>query len=79
MKNRLLKLVTYIPESHLEKVRDALFEAGAGVIGNYDKCGFSTSGTGSFRGNENTNPFVGKKGRFILKRRSGLKQFCFRI
>jgi dinuclear metal center YbgI/SA1388 family protein len=61
-KNRLLKLVTYIPESHLEKVRNALFQAGAGVIGNYDQCGFITNGTGSFRGNDNTNPFAGKKG-----------------
>jgi len=63
LKNSLLKLVTYIPESHLEKVREALFEAGAGVIGNYDQCGFSAQGTGSFRGNENTHPFVGEKGK----------------
>jgi dinuclear metal center YbgI/SA1388 family protein len=60
--NRLLKLVTFIPESHLEKVRNALFEAGAGFIGNYDKCGFSVPGTGSFRGNEKTQPFRGEKG-----------------
>jgi dinuclear metal center YbgI/SA1388 family protein len=63
LKNSLLKLVTYIPESHLEVVREALFEAGAGVTGNYDNCGFFTMGTGSFRGNENTHPFVGEKGK----------------
>jgi dinuclear metal center YbgI/SA1388 family protein len=63
LKNRLLKLVTFIPESHLEKVREAVFEEGAGVIGNYDQCGFTTSGTGSFRGNDTTNPFVGEKGK----------------
>jgi hypothetical protein len=62
LKNSLLKLVTYIPESHLERVRKALFEAGAGVIGNYDQCGFATSGTGSFRGSENSKPFIGEKG-----------------
>ena len=62
LKNRLLKLVTYIPETHLDKVKDALFEAGAGVIGNYDMCGFTTSGKGSFRANENANPFIGEKG-----------------
>jgi len=62
LRNRLLKLVTYVPENHLDKVRKAVFGAGAGVIGNYDFCGFSAQGTGSFRGNENTNPFVGKKG-----------------
>ena len=63
LKNRLLKLVTYIPESHLEKVRMALFNAGAGIIGNYDQCGYTSSGTGSFRGNEITNPFIGEKGK----------------
>ena len=61
--NQLLKLVTYIPESHFEKVRDKIFEAGAGVIGNYDKCGFSVPGTGSFRGNEDANPFTGETGK----------------
>ncbi len=59
--NRLLKLVTYIPESHFELVRDAIFKAGAGTIGNYDNCGFTTAGTGSFRGNERTKPFRGLK------------------
>jgi len=62
LKNRLLKLVTYIPESHFDKVSTAVFEAGAGVIGNYDYCGFTVPGTGSFRGNDRTNPFIGKKG-----------------
>jgi dinuclear metal center YbgI/SA1388 family protein len=62
LKNKLLKLVTYIPETHFEKVQNALFEAGAGVIGNYDSCGFSSTGTGSFRGNEKTRPFLGEKG-----------------
>ena len=61
VKKSMTKLVTYIPESHVEKVKEALFEAGAGVIGNYDHCGFAVAGTGSFRGNENTNPFAGEK------------------
>jgi dinuclear metal center YbgI/SA1388 family protein len=61
--NKLLKFVTFIPESHFEKVSNAVFESGAGVIGNYDKCGFSLSGTGSFRGNENSAPFAGEKGK----------------
>ncbi len=63
LERSLLKLVTYIPESHLDKVRYALFEAGAGVIGNYDKCGFTASGTGSFRANREAHPFVGEKGK----------------
>ena len=65
--NKLLKLVIFIPESHFEKVSNAIFEAGAGVTGNYDKCGFSLSGTGSFRGNENSNPFAGEKGKIHLE------------
>jgi len=68
LKNRLLKLVTYIPESHLDKVRESLFEAGAGVIGNYDQCGFAASGTGSFRGNEKSNPFIGEKGKIHFEK-----------
>ena len=63
LKNRLLKLVTFIPESHLTKVREALFEAGAGVTGNYDYCGFTASGSGSFRAGENARPFVGETGK----------------
>jgi dinuclear metal center YbgI/SA1388 family protein len=63
LKHRLLKLVTFIPESHLEKVRLSLFEAGAGVIGNYDQCCFTVEGKGSFRAGENAKPFVGEAGK----------------
>ena len=67
LSDKLVKLVTYTPKSHAEKVRDAIFNAGAGVIGNYDCCSYSVEGTGSFRGNEQTNPFVGKKGEIHLE------------
>jgi len=63
LKNQLLKLVTFIPESHFEKVRSSIFKAGAGVTGNYDHCGFAASGTGSFRAGENANPYVGESGK----------------
>jgi dinuclear metal center YbgI/SA1388 family protein len=56
------KLVTYVPESHHEKVLEALFENGAGKIGNYDSCSFNIEGTGTFRGNETSSPFIGKPG-----------------
>jgi dinuclear metal center YbgI/SA1388 family protein len=59
---QLKKLVTFIPVEHAAKVREAVFNAGAGNIGNYDSCGFVSEGHGSFRGNENSNPFVGEKG-----------------
>jgi dinuclear metal center YbgI/SA1388 family protein len=76
-KNLLLKLVTYIPESHIDAVRNALFEAGAGVIGNYDKCGFSTSGTGSFRGNDMTKPFRGEKGTIHFEKEIRFETILF--
>jgi dinuclear metal center YbgI/SA1388 family protein len=60
---QLKKLVTFIPIEHLNPVREAVFNAGAGNIGNYDSCGFTAEGLGSFRGNENANPFVGEKGK----------------
>jgi len=62
-KDLLRKLVTFCPTEHAEKVRTALFTAGAGHIGNYDSCSFNTPGTGSFRGLENSNPFTGETGK----------------
>ncbi len=53
------KLVTFCPIAHADTVRNALFEAGAGHIGNYDNCSFNTTVEGSFRASENANPFVG--------------------
>jgi dinuclear metal center YbgI/SA1388 family protein len=57
----LRKLVTFCPSAHADLVRDALFQAGAGHIGNYDNCSFNAAGTGTFRALNNANPFVGKK------------------
>ena len=61
-KKMLTKLVTYVPQSHAESVRTVLFNAGAGNIGNYDACSFNVLGEGTFRGGENSHPFVGEKG-----------------
>lgn len=55
----LKKLVTFVPVQHASVVRNALFSAGAGSIGNYDSCSFSVTGRGTFRGSSETNPFVG--------------------
>jgi dinuclear metal center YbgI/SA1388 family protein len=57
---QLRKLVTFVPASHLTSLRNALFQQGAGHIGNYDSCSFSQEGTGTFRGNELSKPFLGK-------------------
>lgn len=61
-KGLLKKLYTFIPTAHVEAVRQAIFTAGAGVIGNYDWCSFNAEGYGTFRGGEGTDPFVGKTG-----------------
>jgi len=60
--NQLKKLFTFVPLDEADKVRQAIFEAGGGHIGNYNECSFNVEGTGTFKGNPNTNPFVGKAG-----------------
>ena len=57
----LCKLVTFVPNRHADSVRKAIFEAGAGHIGNYDCCSFNMSGEGTFRALESAHPFVGEK------------------
>lgn len=59
--NNLYKLVTYIPDEHTEHVRQELFKVGAGSIGNYSSCSYNSEGYGTFKANENANPFVGNK------------------
>lgn len=58
----LHKIVTFVPVEHSEKVADALSKAGAGSLGDYTDCSFRTEGTGTFKGNDDSNPFLGKKG-----------------
>ena len=60
--NVLSKLICYIPETHFEEVSDAMFDVGAGRIGDYDECGFSTRGEGTFRPTEQAKPFIGESG-----------------
>lgn len=61
-KGTIKKLVTFVPINNADTVREALFEIGAGAIGNYKKCSFNVNGIGTFNGNENSNPVVGTKG-----------------
>lgn len=62
-KGSIKKLTTFVPVKAAEQVREALFEAGAGSIGNYANCSFNVLGKGSFKGNEESNPTVGEKGK----------------
>jgi hypothetical protein len=56
------KLVVFVPPAALDAVRDALFAAGAGQIGDYERCSWYTEGTGTFLGGAGTNPAVGEAG-----------------
>lgn len=60
--NTLLHLVTYVPKDKAGQLRNALFAAGAGGIGEYDNCSFNIDGTGTFRASEKANPYVGEIG-----------------
>lgn len=55
-------LIVYIPESHIEQIKEALFSAKAGQSGKYDRCCWQTLGLGQFRPLEGSHPFLGKKG-----------------
>lgn len=57
------KIVVFVPDQDLAKVSEALFQAGAGQIGQYRECSFRLSGTGTFFGTEGANPVIGQKGR----------------
>lgn len=58
-KSQLMKLVTFVPLPQKDAVTEALWEAGAGNIGNYDQCSFQIKGIGTFRPNDQANPFLG--------------------
>ena len=64
----IMKLITFAPTNAAEEVRQALFSAGAGSIGNYDNCSFTLEGTGSFKGNEASNPTLGKRGELHFEK-----------
>ena len=63
--NFIQKLVTYTIPENVEQVRNALFNAGVGKIGNYDDCSFTSQGIGTYMGNENSNPEIGERFEFV--------------
>jgi len=60
---KLVHLCVFVPAEHAENLKNGLFEAGAGSIGNYDNCAFETKGRGSYRPLEKSNPFHGEIGK----------------
>ncbi len=61
-KDTIKKMVFYVPKENAESVKEALFTAGAGAIGNYSNCSFNVNGIGTFKGNDSSSPVVGEKG-----------------
>ncbi len=62
MKKHCYKIELYVPVTHAEKVKQAMFDAGAGCIGNYNSCCWQTLGIGQFKPLTNSSPFIGKEG-----------------
>ncbi len=58
----MYSLVFYVPETHLEEVKEAIFSAGAGAIGDYEACCWQVRGEGQFRPSAQANPFIGQSG-----------------
>jgi len=72
----MYQLCFYVPQSHLEKVKTALFKAGAGKIGNYDSCSWETEGMGQFRPLNGSTPFIGGKDRVEQVREFKVEMVC---
>ncbi len=66
-KGIIKKLTTYVPFAEANNLRNKLFEAGAGNIGNYNNCSFNVEGKGSYKGNEDSNPTVGHRGELMFE------------
>ena len=62
-KETIKKLTTYVPKNEAEQLRTALFNSGAGSIGNYSNCSFNVEGFGTFKGNDSSNPKIGERGK----------------
>ena len=64
MNSKNVKIVVFVPETHTDIVREAMGKAGAGKIGNYSHCSFSSKGVGRFKPEEGADPHIGKVGKF---------------
>ena len=79
IKGQLVKVATFVPNNYADKVRNALFDGGAGAIGNYSCCSFNVSGEGTFRATSKANPFVGKVGELHIESEVRIETICSRI
>ncbi len=72
----MYKLVFFVPESHLELVKTAVFSAGAGRIGNYDQCCWQVPGVGQFRPLADANPYIGSCGQLEVLHEYRVEMIC---
>ncbi|HAK46326.1 MAG TPA: NGG1p interacting factor NIF3 [Spirochaeta sp.] len=70
------QLIFFVPETHTEIVKAALFEAGAGRFNDYDSCCWQTLGTGQFRPLENSDAFIGRKGKLEKLSEHRVEMLC---
>lgn len=70
------KIVLYVPESHADKLREAIGIAGAGKIGNYSHCTFTIKGTGRFKPLDGANPTIGAVGKFEEVQEDRIETVC---
>lgn len=73
-----VKIVVFTPETHADIVREAMGKAGAGKIGHYSHCSFSTKGIGRFKPEVGANPHVGKVGKFEEVVEERIETLCSR-
>ncbi len=78
MASKFVKIVVFVPEANADQVRLALGEAGAGKIGNYSHCSFSSKGTGRFLPGKGANPHIGKVGEIEAVVEERIETVCDR-
>lgn len=79
MPSSIVKIVVYVPESHADAVRKTMGDAGAGRIGNYSHCSFSSKGTGRYLPNEGAHPVIGKVGKYQEVPEVRIEMTCERV
>ncbi len=72
----MYQISVFVPETHIESVKNAMFNAGAGRLGQYDCCAWQTLGQGQFRPQKNSNPFIGETGKVELVKEYKLEMVC---
>lgn len=75
---KILKIVVFAPESHADIIREVMGKAGAGKIGNYSYCSFSSKGIGRFKPEEGAHPNVGEVGKIELVVEERIETVCER-